>query len=168
MDLTTYQTKARSTADPIAFTYPYLAPALLGEVGELAGHVAKGVWKGTAGTPEYNLGVALEYGDIAWMTAIILHNQGVHGRDAWGHPAPRMGITDGLGRIAAEASFLYRWWYSPQGNDNYMDGRYMWDLLVTHCQEITSYPFDQVLQMNVDKLASRKARGVLIGNGDYR
>lgn len=168
MNLADYQTKARSTAVPLAYEYRYLMPGLLGELGELTGRQAKGFWKGDVGTAAYLVDIAYEYGDIAWMTAILLSKQHIHGRDAWGHPygsAARGNMTP-LGEIAFEVSVMFTQ-YSA-GPCFFIDARPLWDLLERHCEAITGRSFSEVLEMNLSKLASRAARGVLIGNGDHR
>lgn len=170
MQLSEYQKKALSTAAPIAHTYEYLAHGLVGEVGEFAGRIAKGVWKGDRNTGACWADLALEYGDIAWMTAVLLNKQGIHGRDAWGAPwcraVPEDRVTP-LGEIMAEAGYQYRI-YATHVTGYSLDARRLWDLLAQYCHQLTSHTFDDVLQMNLDKLASRAARGVLIGNGDHR
>lgn len=172
MNLSEYQKKALSTAAPVAHTYEYLAHGLIGEVGEFAGRIAKGVWKGDRESSAYTTDLALEYGDIAWMTAVLLNKQGIHGRDAWGQPhatphEPGADHATPLGEIMGEAGHLYRI-YACNLVGYSLDARRLWDLLEAHCPVITSHTFDAVLQMNLDKLASRAARGVLIGNGDHR
>lgn len=169
LNLHDYQLKARSTAAPVGLTYEYLAYGLLGEVGELAGRIAKGLWKEDTGTPEYYKDLALEYGDVAWMTAILLYKQGITGRDAWGAPdfsGEREGVHP-IGRIAFEAGYMFRMFTGGQFS-RYIDARHLWDLLETHCHDVTRYEWEQVLQMNLDKLASRANRGVLVGDGDHR
>lgn len=175
MNLSEYQKKALSTAAPIAHTYEYLAHGLIGEVGEFAGRIAKGVWKGDRGHAAFYSDLALEYGDIAWMAAILMNKQGIHGRDAWGQPFARSYSRDvhtpeamvPLSEIMAEAAYLYRI-YAMNTTSYLLDSRRLWDLLETHCEQLTRHSWDDVLQMNVDKLASRASRGVLIGNGDHR
>lgn len=169
MQLSEYQKKALSTAAPIAHTYEYLAHGLVGEVGEFSGRIAKGVWKGDRNTGACWADLALEYGDIAWMTALLLNKQHIHGRDAWGQP---LGVltedpSSPLGEIMAEVGHLYRI-YATNITGYTLDARWLWDLLETNCERLTRHSWDEVLQMNVDKLASRAARGVLVGNGDHR
>lgn len=168
MNLSAYQAKARSTAAPAAYEYRYLVPGLLGELGELTGRQAKGFWKRDVGTPDYKNDIALEYGDIAWMAAILLSKQHIHGRDAWGQPygsTPHASLTP-LGEVALEISTIFSQ-YSG-GPCFFIDARALWDLLERHCESITGLPFSDVLEMNIIKLASRASRGVLIGNGDHR
>lgn len=169
MGLADYQKRALTTAAPVAHTYEYLAHGLVGEVGEFAGRIAKGVWKGDRESNAYWADLALEYGDIAWMTAVLLNKQGIHGRDSWGAPlnAPTEDVSSPLGIILAEVGYLYRI-YASKVTGYTLDARYLWDLLETHCYRLTSHEWNDVLQMNLDKLASRAERGVLIGNGDHR
>lgn len=169
MYLDEYQKKALSTAAPVGTTYEYLAHGLIGEVGEFAGRIAKGVWKGDRTSGAYLADLALEYGDIAWMTAVLLHRQGIHGRDAWGAPlgVPPEDMISPLGAIMAEAGYQYRI-YATNVTGYTLDARRLWDLLETYCERLTHHTWADVLQMNVDKLASRAARGVLVGNGDHR
>lgn len=169
MQLSEYQKKALSTAAPIAHTYEYLAHGLVGEVGEFAGRIAKGVWKGDRNTGACWADLALEYGDIAWMTAVLLNKQHIHGRDAWDRPlgVPPEDLSAPLGVIMAEVGYMYRI-YATNVTGYEIDARRLWDLLETYCERLTHHSWDEVLQMNVDKLASRAARGVLVGNGDHR
>lgn len=167
MILSEYQPKALATAAPVAHTYEYLAHGLIGELGEFAGRIAKGVWKNDRVSAAYAADLALEYGDIAWMTAVLLNKQGIHGRDAWGAPWTTSEASTPLGELLAEAGHQYRI-YATHVTGYQLDARRLWDLLETHCTTLTGHQWDQVLQMNLDKLASRAARGVLIGNGDHR
>lgn len=169
MNLSEYQKQALTTAAPVAHTYEYLAHGLVGEVGEFAGRIAKGVWKGDRTSGAYAADLALEYGDIAWMTAVLLHKQGIYGRDGWGHPQglPDEDLSTPLGRIMAEVGHLYRI-YANNVTGYELDARRLWDMLEAYCSYLTGHTFDDVLRMNLDKLASRAARGVLIGNGDHR
>lgn len=169
MQLDQYQKMALSTAAPVGETYEYLAHGLVGEAGEFAGRIAKGVWKGDRTSGAYYADLALEYGDIAWMTAVILHRQGIHGRDAWDHPlaVPSEDMSAPLGVIMAEVGYMFRV-YANNVTGYTLDGRRLWDLLETYCERLTHHTWADVLQMNVDKLASRAARGVLVGNGDHR
>lgn len=72
--LTDYITVAKSTAQPEAYSYEYLVPALLGEVGEVFGQIAKAKWHGWS-HEKLTTELVAEYGDICWMTAILIDHR---------------------------------------------------------------------------------------------
>lgn len=122
MTLREYQEKAMATCMPSCRNISYMLLNLVGEIGELASKLAKGVRKeelsivdnhlitgryiGTEEFREIEIGIKLEARDIAWQLA---------------------GLCTTMG----------------------------WD-------------FQEICKMNLDKLASRKTRNVIEGNGDYR
>lgn len=165
-----YLPKALSTASEEARSLEYLAPGIAGEVGELLGHVAKAVWHHT---PEEDLcrELALEYGDVAWMTAVLLHvTDGENLSDPSAVPR-RVNVWSSdhpLEALLGRAASIVR-----AKNDGDVDrlrqqAQHMWSALSTLAHSATGYTFDEILEMNVAKLADRAARGTLKGNGDHR
>jgi hypothetical protein len=165
--LATYQPAALSTAQPRAFHHDYLIPGIAGEVGELYSHVAKAYWHEKDRSDLING----EYGDIAWMTALLLHTYGVDRL-----PVPAVNISDGaraMYRIHCLSNELLL--HFTEVEDPRISGRFisnaaqrLWFLLEQSCEAVTGVPFDGVLAMNLAKLQSRAERGVLQGDGDKR
>lgn len=171
MKLADYQSKALRTAQPRAFDNDYLIPMIVGEVGELLGQRAKAHWHGWS-PARLREELVSEYGDVAWGTAVLLHVEGssdikVKPREipltVFGHrPDPWYALV-------VRASYLYQF-YTQEETHCYIRGeaQQLWLKLEHHCEAITGVPFDEVLNANLHKLASRAARGVLVGSGDHR
>ena len=165
-----YLPKALSTIQDEAKDLEYLAPGIAGEVGELLGHVAKAHWHHT---PEEDLcrELAFEYGDVAWMTAVLLHVTDGADLSAPSAVARRVNTwaTDHpLESLFGRAAAILR-----AKNDGDVDrlrqqAQHMWSALSTMAEPATGYTFDEILEMNSAKLADRAARGTLKGNGDHR
>lgn len=172
MELKEYQVGATSTAEPRAYDLQYLVPGLVGELGELFGQRAKGHWHGW--TEEKLLGeLTLEYGDIAWLTAVLLKRLDVDTVDmsqaedarhtAW------MGQSSPWQQIMGMVSGIHLLWVEGYGDNHLVQqASLLWAALQAHSLTITGNSFDVVLQVNLDKLASRAARNVLQGAGDHR
>lgn len=170
MDLRTYQHMAMTTAQPRAYHHEYLVPGIVGEVGELFGQNAKAYWHGW---PQHQLQVQLvkEYGDIAWMTAILLHTERVEQLDVPANFSPGWAgdKPDPMALLLSGASQLHSAYLNRPHYDWVQEAaQRLWFILATQCEAITRTPFDIVLEANLDKLASRAARGVLQGSGDNR
>lgn len=171
MELAEYQVAAARTAQPAAYDRAYLVPMIVGETGELFGQRAKAVWQGWDDA-RLNAELVREYGDIAWGTAILLDLEGVrdlrdyslnHPRTVWG------GQLDPWHVVLQKASAVHL--FSTQADTSRFvasEAAQLWMALHLHCQTITGSPWETVLQVNLDKLASRAARGVLQGAGDHR
>lgn len=170
MHLHEYQTKAMTTAEPRAYHHAYLVPGILGEVGELFGHIAKGYWHQRPAGEQQAL-VEKEYGDVAWMCALLLHTEGVtdlqvppHFSPGWGGQKP-----DPMALLLSAAAQVHSAYLNRPHYDWMQEAaQRLWYVLVTQCQAVTGTDYDTVLQINLDKLASRAARGVLQGAGDNR
>lgn len=120
MTLNDYQAQAMKTCMPSCENFSYMMLNLVGEVGEIASKVAKGIRKGTMQIDGCELqdnchrslreddefAIKAELGDVLWMVAGMCHAMG-------------------------------------------------WDL-------------EEVAYGNLEKLADRKKRNVIDGNGDYR
>lgn len=174
MELMEYQAAAAATAMPKAFEDAYLIPMIVGEIGELFGQRAKSHWHGWD-ADKLKLELMSEFGDVCWGTAILLSTRGVHHlkveRDEmFEHARTRWGNRIDPWQVLLTRSFHLSQWYSEQETTQYIAGEamYLWRDLYHTCQAITGASFDEVLQMNLDKLASRAARGTLIGAGDHR
>lgn len=162
--LAEYQKLALQTAMPEAFLPSYLVPSIVGEVGELFGKRGKAVrdhWE-----PErLDRELAAEYGDVLWMTAILLHVEGVD--DA----TPRLGTREHRDPWYGLLD-LSQWLYEEHMQEVHPSLRRpaikLWQALAGNCQAITGHSLDAVMQINIDKLLSRQARGVLTGSGDNR
>lgn len=175
LTLADYQARAISTAEPRAFHLDYLIPGIIGEVGELFGQRAKSYWHGWE-AKKLRAELVSEYGDIAWMTALLLHTRGVsmlqpHFTSTAGG---RYGVMEPHHALLSAAQNLYlQSLLEAQGisdSDGWMDesAERMWRLLRDNCLLITETPFQDVLHANLTKLSDRAARGVLRGSGDHR
>lgn len=190
MNLSEYQKKARSTAiytkiDDTRIIYPALG--LIGECGELADKIKK-IIRDDGGeiTPDRKESIKKECGDIIWYCANIccemdsdlevmyqmrgyFISQHIKGLDL-------VRLVFCLNRHAAKtAELLESWYYRDHGALGKI-GRYVsihnniTNILV--CIEKIAQKFDYTLQevcnANIEKLAGRKSRGTLGGNGDDR
>lgn len=160
--LTEYMEAAAQTAEPAAYDLAYLLPGLVGEVGELFGKFAKEHWHGF----DMSEDIALEYGDIAWLTAILIKSAGTLERDQEMLARTRPSATDqeALEGLLSRVASVYRAGHGMVG----FKALGLWQYLAANCPVMTGYTWAQVLQMNLDKLAARKADGTLRGNGDHR
>lgn len=161
-----YQKAALATAQPEAFSDEYLIPMIVGEVGELIGQMAKARWHGTP-SHELNRKLMLELGDVAWGLAIYLHTQNVTEVET-SYP-----VTRSINTRAAYAmlesyshSLFQRWSYNDGGLVAKVDQ--MWNFLYLFSVDLCGYQLEDVLDANIEKLASRAARGTLQGDGDDR
>lgn len=175
LTLAAYQAKAVVTAEPRAFELEYLVPGILGEVGELFGQEAKAHWHGW---PAEKLQTELvsEYGDICWMTALLLETRKVHQLQPTfpANGSARYGVQEPKYQLSSAALTLYRNYlledHALSERDEWLDesAERLWRLLRENCLLITRTPFQDVLHYNLQKLADRAARGVLRGSGDHR
>lgn len=174
MELKEYQAAAASTAMAKAYHDAYLIPMIVGEIGELFGQKAKAHWHGWE-ADKLKLELMSEYGDVAWGTAILLSTRGVHHLEykkdeMFEHALTRWGNKLDAWQILLQRSQHLHQWYTERETEQYIRGEatQLWLTLHQFCQAITGATFDEVLRMNLDKLASRAARGTLIGAGDHR
>lgn len=170
MDLAEYQHKALATAEDRAYHHAYLVPGIVGEVGELFGQQAKAYWHQKS-SADLLVQMVKEYGDIAWMTAVLLYTEGVEQMavpanfsPGWGGQAP-----DPMALLHSAAAQVHSAYLNRPHYDWMQEAaQRLWVVLVTQCETITGAPFDFVQTVNLEKLASRAARGVLQGSGDNR
>ena len=168
--LAEYLPQALATVQPEARSLSYLVPGIAGEVGELLGHTAKAVWHGT---DEEDLcrELAYEYGDVAWMTAVLLDTTGrtaLSADDAVQRRVDRWSADHPLTALFGRAAGLLKAHDDEDPDRVGAHAQHMWSSLATLAQATTGYSFEEILDMNVEKLASRAERGVLKGNGDHR
>lgn len=174
MDLQEYTHLAARTAQPAAYDRAYLVPMIVGETGELFGQRAKAVWHGWDAA-KLELELVSEYGDIAWGTAILLKVEGIHYDKVQFPPLRQQGPTvwgrqqDPWQHLLTKAHDVYLF-NTQEETSSYVRGaaQQLWLALQHHSLAITGRDFDHVLQVNLDKLASRAARGTLVGAGDHR
>ena len=162
--LAEYQKLALQTAMPEAFLPSYLVPSIVGEVGELFGKRGKAVrdhWE-----PErLDRELAAEYGDVLWMTAILLHSLDV---DEVTLPPLTRSHRDPWYDLLDLSQWLYEEHMQEVKPSLRKPAITLWQALVKDCESITGHTLPYVMQINIDKLLSRQARGVLTGSGDNR
>lgn len=185
MTIREYHDKSRDTANYAAgISYPLLG--LLGEVGELAGQVAK-MERDDGGkvTPERRMNLVKEVGDVMWMCAALAHETGATLDEAircgdfatlgkrhtiHGHPGTILAnMTDDVWRImraAGEAG-----WRQEFRKNGIREVRYAIEKVMDSVSDFAAYygiSLHEAAVVNIDKLADRKARGVIAGSGDDR
>lgn len=166
--LDAYLTQALTTADTKAFQHPYLIPGIVGEVGELFGQNAKAVWHGWDDA-KLQKELISEYGDIAWMTAVLIHVEAEKHAGGIGDLVFSTRMSENPQHLLLmRASALHL--YYVMNMDSYIatEAARIWAALEAMCHDITGAPFQVVLDANLAKLADRAARGVLKGAGDNR
>jgi NTP pyrophosphatase (non-canonical NTP hydrolase) len=102
--LAAYQQAALQTALPTAHALEYLAPGLVSEIGELAGVLAK-EHRDSTGPNYYDR--MCELGDVAWVTAVWLHDLGID--DPYSSTNSHLGVlTEHLRKneVSAETAVL--------------------------------------------------------------
>lgn len=180
--LTGYIPAAKSTAQPAAYDYAYLVPALLGEYGEVYGQLAKAHWHEW---PEEKLKLEMvaEYGDMCWMVAILIDKRscltershvmvppvGFAPHIAMGAVGQRISLflnaLEEETRVGLQSNELVMDAYVGETDYQLMQ---LWNVLANYAEQCTGSSFQEVLEYNKEKLASRAARGVLRGAGDHR
>lgn len=161
--LAPYQVIAASTAEAAAYSLDYLIPGIVGEVGELFGQKAKAHWHGWK-ADKLQTELVSEYGDVAWMTAILLQAHDVHEVG----PFSTRDSIDQAHLLLMRSTGLHL--YYSQGMTDYIAeaAARLWAALEHCCESVVGVPFAEVLAYNEKKLADRAARGVLKGAGDHR
>lgn len=127
MTLNEYQQRAMTTRMESCNNFAYMFINLVGEVGEFASKIGKGIRK-----KQLCIGHKDQCNDLAIETDVV--------------SADMRSILDA--ELKKEA------------------GDILWQL--SGLCDVMGWTFEEVAQMNLDKLASRQKRGVIDGNGDNR
>ena len=161
-----YQTKAESFKTPSANNLEYLTLGLVGELGEAAGKLAKKIRDDKFDKEAF----AQELGDILWFLANLTpHYKGL----TWESVEKIAGTAEDnyAGKKPVEIFLLF--------SERVAATAYFSKFLKWHNFAITlyglscvaakyGYTLEQLAELNIAKLSSRKARGVIQGNGDER
>ncbi|GAA1046070.1 MazG nucleotide pyrophosphohydrolase domain-containing protein [Rothia amarae] len=167
MKLSDYQARALETALPTALTPEYLAPMIVGEVGELFGALAKSMRDGWD-EERTKQTLTKELGDVAWGVAVCMHELGITEEPPVDEEAEGIGDSAALGMLLSLASYLAKFHYHSDKAQMGESLIAMWIALRAFAYSITGLSFDEVLEANLAKLADRKQRGVIGGSGDER
>lgn len=151
----TYAEQAWDFALPSARNVEYLSLGLWGEVGELASLVAKSI---RDETELDNTVVAKELGDIVWFVAssAMFMDAG----DDFTTLLHDAEVSDNARTLVEEAEAVL---YATIRTD-FLD---LFDSIATLAHGL-GYTLDEVLEMNLAKLQSRRDRGKITGSGDDR
>ena len=161
-----YQRQAESFKTPSSNNLEYLTLGLVGELGEAAGKLAKKIRDDKFDKEAF----AQELGDILWFLAnltqrgsgitwkSIMSVGGTREDDYVDKKMPEIFMTfaQKITNIASLAKYLY--WF------NYQNALYG----LARVAAEYGYTLEQLAELNIAKLSSRKARGVIKGNGDER
>ena len=153
-DFKKYQEQALTTALPSALTMDYLAPGLIAELGEVFGKQAKAVRDGW-NTERLNREVCAELGDCLWFLALIGHVT----------DSELTGFFYCQNMQDAMCSAVLLLDCEPFSYRRYLVRIFRQIAIETEAHGST---LEAAAQANLDKLASRQARGVLGGSGDTR
>ena len=163
-----YQQRAVATALPTALNYDYLIPGLVAEVGEVFGKVAKSVrdeWSRERLQDE----LKAELGDCVWFYALLCHVADLEPRDAEAYPEALrdkevlQDLLDATSRIQDLTT-----WTSLQGSSAWHYWMEIYPSYIARVAMVYEIDMQEILEYNIEKLESRKARGKLKGNGDTR
>lgn len=161
-----YQQRAVATALPTALNYDYLIPGLVAEVGEVFGKVAKSVrdeWSRERLQEE----LKAELGDVYWFYVLICH---VAGQQVRLPQIPQVSVSEQelLGDLLKRVAGVQDVSLFPSMTS---DLEWLLELFPSYIARVAKvYEIDmqEILEYNIEKLESRKARGKLKGNGDLR
>jgi len=144
MTLDEYQELAFKTCTKSSYCDEYLDLGYLAEVGELAGKLAKMV----RGDVVTDMPIMLEVGDIAWFMSIKAR---LHGKQISLVPIVPC-FHDTVFDLLHQATNAFNLKMS---------------ILKNVCDKL-GFSFWECLQLNIDKLESRRIRGTIMGSGDNR
>lgn len=164
MELSEYQQRAVATALPTALSYDYLIPGLVAEVGEVFGKVAKSVrdeW------PRERLQEELkaELGDVCWFWVLLAHLAGTELRelrtvaeDLTEHEVLQdlLSVSERLHDKPTLKTITWKHWLQ------------LYPSCTARVAMVYEIDMQEILEYNINKLESRKARGTLKGSGDVR
>lgn len=170
MDFNTYQQEAAKTAIyPPALALHYLIPGLVVELDELKNTLEDIPTRD-------NLYVKKELGDVIWFCAMICKTAGYafSTNDILWHDLTPNEIVRQINTFAMLA--LGEWVKCVRDNDGkigleeekYLKSVTFIPALVDRFCSQYGYTLDEVMRLNLEKLADRQARGVLNGSGDER
>ena len=131
MELNEYQKKAMTTCMPSSENFSYMLLNLVGEVGEFASKVAKGIRKGHC-----SIGLEPKFAEEYDTTDETIANE------LWQF----CGTEERTEELKKEA------------------GDVLWQL--SGLCSVMGWSLNEIAQMNLDKLAARKAVGTIDGDGD--
>ena len=151
----TYAEQAWDFALPSARNVEYLSLGLWGEAGELASLVAKSI---RDETELDKTAVAKELGDVMWFLA---------GSASYGNNGEAFAILANSDDLLSEDVSPY------EATENFISALIAADLqevfdAAAELAHLMGYTLDEVLEMNLDKLQSRRDRGKITGSGDDR
>jgi NTP pyrophosphatase (non-canonical NTP hydrolase) len=169
MKLIDYQKAAMSTAVfPVDRAFEYLTLGLVGEVGEVLAEINH---------PVNALDATLkELGDVLWYAVVLRHHVvGPYGEEysmdnipyTDGYSDPAIGMSTSAGLIANKAKKVIR--DGKAFDPDWVDS--MITKILSACKTIAEEydaSIEEIMQTNIDKLASRKERGMIQGSGDGR
>lgn len=177
MDLSEYQRAASATAiypAEVRTLYPTLG--LIGEIGEIANKVKK-VYRDDAGviTDDKRYELIGELGDCCWYLAALCSDVGINlnARDLT-LPKFMPTLAECVIRLSSSASSIadnvLQSACDPQMGIKLYIQSYVKNMcwLLNAVAYHIGVEFGDVLQLNIDKLMSRKERGTLQGSGDDR
>lgn len=185
MTFAEYVDQARLTAqfpEDAALVYPALK--VMGEAGEVADKVGKLIrdfdWRPGEPVPaDFVRALALELGDVAWYAAAYcwtfsLDPDGLDDALVYGagsgieFDVPSLRLPRLVVRLVDASVSLSRWSFTAvQDHDAFTlvaDVLYSVGALAAEI----GVPVERVLELNVEKLRSRRERGVIAGSGDER
>ncbi len=161
-----YQRQAESFKTPSANNLEYLTLGLVGELGEAAGKLAKKIRDDKFDKEAF----AQELGDLLWFLAnlaprgskitwkSIMSVAGTEEDDYTEQDFVKLFLT-----LGQKLSFIAR--FAKIMNEyNYQNALYGLSCVAAEY----GYTLEQLAELNIAKLSSRKARGVIQGNGDER
>ena len=155
MNLDDYTPQATATAEPRAYDLEYLLPGITGEVGEFFAEFAKQHWHET----DRSATIVDEYGDIAWLTAVLLDRLGLDAAtvDQITDVRPYTDHAAALELLLARASSVYR------SEESHLPVRAanLWVTLAQHSEVLAGASWNDVLSRNIQKLAERASKDEL-------
>lgn len=163
-----YQQRAVATALPTALNYDYLIPGLVAEVGEVFGKVAKSVrdeWSRERLQDE----LKAELGDCVWFWVLICKKMQMLLPKPYAPPedlsvqeviSDLLEVTTRLQGLTEREGFIdsYAWCYWIRIYPDY----------IARVAMVYEIDMQEILEYNIEKLESRKARGTITGSGDVR
>lgn len=155
MNLDDYTPQALATAQDRAHDLEYLLPGIIGETGEFFAEFAKQHWHGT----DRSETIVDEYGDIAWLTAVLLNRLGIDQAQVDASVSLLKYDTHeaAMELLLGRASNVFR--SGPEQLPLRAAG--LWATLAHHSEVLSGAPFEDVLGLNLGKLAKRASEGEL-------